>query len=547
MRFLELPVAGTLQCYLAHSCRIGQRRVAKGTQIDAHLIEQLQTADIHTITVAQLDAADVHEDAAAQELALALSGTHVAASTARTGRVNLHADTEGLFLYSRDMLLALNAVDERITCATLDENRWVTKGRMLATIKIIPYAVPREQLEKVLGIVNNACQRLSVHAARPKTVALIQTRLPSLKESVLDKTFEVTRQRLQQRGSLLLLERRCEHTTQALGTTIEEVMQHAPDYLMIAGASAISDRADVIPQSIENAGGSVQRFGIPIDPGNLLLLAEIDGTSIIGAPGCARSPKDNGLDRVLDRLVCELPVHNEWLNSLSIGGLLDEDVTRPALRREVSPVRTSDAQMQIGALVLAAGHAQKGASKKQPLSIKSPLDAWQGTPIVKHVFRQLDQTAFERVVVVTGQNDSEIAALSSQDTSQNTSQHARKLINNPDWEKGLGYSIAAGVKQLLDCDAVMVFLGNTPPASRSTVEQLQQYYLAHPTTRMLVPTYEGKTGNPVLISNVFFDSLLALRGDSGARFIQRCYPDSVQYLAVDDPLVIGTTGHTHHL
>ena len=370
MRFLELPIADTLQCYLAHSCRVGQRRVAKGTQIDTSLVEQLQSADIHTITVAQLDATDVHEDAAAQELALALSGVNVVLSQARTGRVNLHADSEGVFLFSRDMLLALNAVDERITCATLDENRWVTKGRMLATIKIIPYAVPREQLEKVLDIVKNASQRLSVHAASPKTMALIQTRLPSLKESVLDKTFEVTRQRLQQRGSLLLLERRCEHTTQALEATINEVMQQTPDCLMIAGASAISDRADIIPQSIENAGGIVQRYGIPIDPGNLLLLARIGGTAVIGAPGCARSPKDNGLDRVLDRLVCELPVHNEWLNSLCIGGLLDEDVTRPALRREVSPVRKGDAQMRIGALVLAAGHAQTEASKKHSPTIQ---------------------------------------------------------------------------------------------------------------------------------------------------------------------------------
>ncbi len=542
MRFLELPVAETLQCYLAHSCRVGQRRVAKGTQIDAGLIEQLHVADIHTVTVAQLDASDVHEDAAAQELALALSGQHVTASTARTGRVNLHADAEGLFLFSRDTLLALNAVDERITCATLDENRWVTKGRMLATIKIIPYAVPREQLNKVLGIVAQASQPLSIHVAHSKTVALIQTRLPSLKETVLDKTFEVTRQRLQQRGSLLLLERRCKHNTQSLSTTIEDVMKQSPDCLIIAGASAISDRADVIPQSIELAGGSVQRFGIPIDPGNLLLLAEIKDTTVLGAPGCARSPKDNGLDRVLDRLVCELPVHNDWLNTLSIGGLLDEDVTRPALRREASPVRTGAAQLRIGALVLAAGHARQVAGRTHSTSIRSPLDDWQGKPIVEQVLSQLEHTdfeqAFERILVVTGQNDPDIADLSIKDTTI--------LINNPDWEKGLGYSIAAGVRQLLDCDAIMVFLGNTPPVSTSTLEQLRQHYLAHPETRMLVPNHRGKSGNPVLINNVFFDSLLALRGDSGARFIQRCYPDSVKYLEVDDPMVLGTMGNVHH-
>lgn len=512
--------------------------MAKGTQITAEMIAQLQAADVRTITVAQLDTNDVHEDKAAHELALALGGKHVTLSTARTGRVNLHADAEGLFSFDRDSLLALNAVDERITCATLDENRWVTKGRMLATIKIIPYAVPRVQLDKVLDIVADTGQQLSIHPAHPKTVALIQTRLSSLKESVLDKTFEVTRQRLRQRGSLLLMERRCEHTVKSLCATIEDVMKHTPDCLMIAGASAISDRADVIPQSIEQAGGNVQRFGVPIDPGNLLLLAEIEGTTVLGAPGCARSPKDNGLDRVLDRLVCELPVHNEWLNTLSIGGLLDEDVTRPALRREVSPMRSGAVKRQIGALVLAAGNARSTERNIPSPASKSPLDMWRGTPIVEQVLDQVQTMAFEKTVVVTGQNHTDIADLLVQD--------ATLLVNNPDWEKGLGYSIATGMKQMLDCDAVIVFLGNTPPVLAGTVEQLQQHYLTHPETRMLVPKHEGTSGNPVLISNVFFDALLALRGESGARFIQRCYPDSVQYLTVDDPMIVATLHKNQH-
>jgi len=140
--------------------------------------------------------------------------------------------------------------------------------------------------------------------------------------------------------------------------------------------------------------------------------------------------------------------------------------------------------------------------------------------------------AFEKTVVVTGQNHTDIADLLVQD--------ATLLVNNPDWEKGLGYSITAGMKQMLDCDAVIVFLGNTPPVLAGTVEQLQQHYLTHPETRMLVAKHEGASGNPVLISNVFFDALLALRGESGARFIQRCYPDSVQYLTVDDPMIVAT-------
>jgi len=78
----------------------------------------------------------------------------------------------------------------------------------------------------------------------------------------------------------LLQEVRCEHTTQTLADCIEEVVSLEPELILIVGASAISDRKDVLPAAVEQTGGSVQRVGIPVDPGNLLMLAQYNDIKI---------------------------------------------------------------------------------------------------------------------------------------------------------------------------------------------------------------------------------------------------------------------------
>ena len=103
---------------------------------------------------------------------------------------------------------------------------------------------------------------------------------------------------------------------------------------IIFGASAIADRRDVIPSALETIGGRVEHFGMPVDPGNLLLIGTARGHPIIGAPGCARSPKENGFDWVLIRLLAGLPVTREDISSLGVGGLLMEIIARPQPRDE---------------------------------------------------------------------------------------------------------------------------------------------------------------------------------------------------------------------
>src|SRR3979490_3496398 len=94
---------------------------------------------------------------------------------------------------------------------------------------------------------------------------------------------------------------------------------------------------------------------MPVDPGNLLLVAAARGRPVLGAPGCARSPKENGFDWILMRLLAGLPVTRRDITGMGVGGLLMEIVTRPQPRAEPAAAE----RRRIAALVLAAGRSTR--------------------------------------------------------------------------------------------------------------------------------------------------------------------------------------------
>jgi molybdenum cofactor cytidylyltransferase len=218
---------------------------------------------------------------------------------------------------------AVNAVDEAVTVATLPPFKPVVEGEMVATVKIIPYAVPGAVLARACAADTGGA--LAVAPYRRRRIAVVSTRLPSLKETTIDRTLRVLGERLAPAGAEIILEDRVPHTADAVAAALSEAIDGAgADLVVVFGASAIADRRDVIPAGLEAAGGRVEQFGMPVDPGNLLLLGALGAVPVIGAPGCARSPKENGFDFVLHRLLAGLPVTRADIVRLGVGGLLTE-------------------------------------------------------------------------------------------------------------------------------------------------------------------------------------------------------------------------------
>ena len=329
MKFGLCDVASSEGGIVAHAVRAEGLTLRKGDRVTAQIVAQLQALDIADITVAQLEPGDVGEDEAAARLAAALRGAHVRADHAFTGRANLFAECAGVFMPDVAVIDAINALDEAVTVATLPALRAVVEGEMLATVKIIPFAIGEGLLARAMQAAGASALRIAPYA--PMRIAAISTLASGLKPGVIDKTVKALAARVAPAGATVVADVRVEHAQAPLAEVLRAQALRA-DMIVVFGASAITDRRDVIPAAIEAAGGSIEHFGMPVDPGNLLLLGRLDGKPVLGAPGCARSPRENGFDWILQRLLAGLPVTSRDIRALGVGGLLMEIVSRPQPR-----------------------------------------------------------------------------------------------------------------------------------------------------------------------------------------------------------------------
>ena len=327
MKFGAVPVEMAAGHIVAHAIRHETLTLKKGDLVRLEHIALLKAAGFDEIVVAQLGSDDVNEDVAASDLARHLAGQHVRLEKPFTGRVNFFAEVAGVLNIDSAGVDRVNAVDDAITFATLPAFRAVQAGEMIATVKIIPFAVARS----LLDLAKQVPPLITVASFRPMRVGVVSTLLPGLKASVIAKTLTVMQRRLDPAGAVVTEERRVPHQAVAVAAALAELAAVC-DMVIVFGASAITDRRDVIPAGLELCGGRVEHFGMPVDPGNLLLLGGLGPVPVIGAPGCARSPKENGFDWVLQRLLAGLQVTAQDIRRMGTGGLLMEIVSRPQPR-----------------------------------------------------------------------------------------------------------------------------------------------------------------------------------------------------------------------
>ena len=330
MKFGEIPVAEAQGAILAHSVSHAGGVFKKGRVLSDRDIAELADGAVASVFVAQLEPDDVGEDEAAAMIAAALAGDNTYARDAATGRANIMTAVHGVACIDARRINRLNLIDESLTVATVSAFQVAGGGQMLATVKVIPYAVKQRVLDIALDILAGE-PALSVKPLENRKVALIMTNVPGSRASLHKKSEAAMRGRLEALGSTLDEVRITEHRIETVAAAIA-VAATSHDLVLVFGASAIADRKDVIPAGLVAAGGEVVHLGMPVDPGNLMMLGRLGGTGVIGVPSCARSPKVNGFDWVLARILAGLDVTSGDIMGMGVGGLLKEIASRPAPR-----------------------------------------------------------------------------------------------------------------------------------------------------------------------------------------------------------------------
>jgi molybdenum cofactor cytidylyltransferase len=518
MKFGPVPVGEAGGGIAVHSIRKDALVLKKGTLIGPTEVAALRAAGIAEIVVARLEPGDVSEDVAAAEIAAAVAGEGTRVDRAFTGRANLFAETAGVLVVDKAGIDRLNLIDESVTFATLPAYKPVVAGEMIATVKIIPFAVSAAVRDAALAITRTAEPLIRVAPYRIRKIGIVSTLLPGLAAKVIEKTLRVTAERLAPAGAVIVAERRVPHEQAALAQALGEVLREGAELVIVFGASAIADRRDVIPAAVEAIGGRIEHFGMPVDPGNLLLLGDANGRPVLGAPGCARSPKENGFDWVLMRLLAGLEVPREAITGFGVGGLLMEIITRPQPRKE--PVAAG--VRNIAAVVLAAGRSTRmGGSNKLIAEIG-------GKQLVRIAAEQALASRAKPVIVVTGHEHERVEkALTGLPV---------RIVHNPDFADGLGTSLKAGIVAVpADADGVVVCLGDMPQVDAALIDRLIAAFNPEQGALAVMPTFNGRRGNPVLWSRRFFPDLMAIEGDVGARHLITQYGEAVVEVPVAGP------------
>ncbi len=554
MKFGQVGVDVAAGTILGHTLRLpGGGALKKGRVLSPDDVSALRRGGVESVFAARLEAGDIGEDEAAATLASVLAGAGVRVAEAATGRCNLYASEAGVARIDAACIDAVNRVDEALTVATVTPNATLAAGAMIATVKIIPLAVSGAEVARCTAIIDEQDSAaypaaVSLMPFRRLRAGLILSQLAGVHATQLDRAATNLRARLAAIGGEVSDERRCSHDPEALAAAVRA--QHAAGCapILILGASAIVDRHDVVPLAVTLAGGRVERLGMPVDPGNLLLLGQLDQTPIVGVPGCARSLAPNGLDWVLARLSAGLPVDTGTLAAMGVGGLLAENPQRPALRQGSSRPEAARPP-RVHAVVLAAGcSARMGADNK----LLAEID---GRPMVARVVAALAAAPVARVVVVTGHQRAEVeAALADLAEGGGTAGQMISFAHNRDYAAGMSTSLRVGVQaarsrperddraddadDAAEADAVLVCLGDMPWIEPAHIAALIEAFAPTHGRAICVPVYDGKRGNPVLFASHFCDQMDQLRGDVGARAIIDAHADVVCEVAMSDSAVL---------
>ena len=330
MEFGPVAVDQAEGAILAHSVMLNGQRLRKGLVLGPADIANLRAAGIAQVIAARPGPQDVPEDAAAARLAAALVPDPSAAGLVRTdpftGRVNLNAVGPGIVLLDSAAVHALNRIDPAITLATLAPFARVSAGTLVGTVKIITYAVPQAALARAEAVAQRA---IRVQPVVRRSAGLLMTDVPGQEDKLIAKGRRAVEARLRALGMDLAGVVTVPHDTGAMARALAVL---PGEMLLILTGSATSDLHDTAPQAVRAAGGTVARFGMPVDPGNLLFHGSLGGRPVIGLPGCARSPALNGADWVLERLACGLVLTDDDIAAMGVGGLLKEIPIRPQPR-----------------------------------------------------------------------------------------------------------------------------------------------------------------------------------------------------------------------
>jgi len=294
--------------------------LAKGHVISDEDIRVLASEGMETIWVTELEDGEIGEDDAVCAVASEMGCGSFEIRLAAGGRANLLATENCCVLVDDELLKQINCTASVVIATSLNFS-YAIAGQRIATVKSAPFAVSKDQLDAVTGILKERGPILQARPVRTPSVGVLYTD-PISGERARQLFENIMRQRLDRFGVNANFVLACTEDENSVARCLQHLLRSKPCVILVASTTAPAGPEDVIGQAMLKVGCQVERFLAPVEPGNLLLLSYKDEAPIISAPGCFRSAKPNVVDLVLPPLLARYHVTGWEVACLGHGGLL---------------------------------------------------------------------------------------------------------------------------------------------------------------------------------------------------------------------------------
>ena len=292
----------------------GQRIVAKGHRLTAYDAERCAQEGISAVDVVVTESYEIDENSAATHIAHIFVGSGIRIAVAHHGRADMHAVADGVLRIDIPALHAANSLPTQ-TIATLHDGVVVRAGERVASVKILPFAVPRTDLPtqqhplvRVLPFLRQRIGVLVVGASATHE-RIAKSHLPPLGV------------RLERLGATIHERYDCSLEHDHIVSAIQHIAKTSAIIITLSETSVMGID-ESIPRGLVAAGGTVIRHGAPVEPGNMMLLGTIGDVPFLAAPGCIRNPARNVVDLLLPRLVADDVPTSQEIAAWAHGGLL---------------------------------------------------------------------------------------------------------------------------------------------------------------------------------------------------------------------------------
>ena len=266
----------------------------------------------------ELDQGELHEDEAGLALAALAAGENLVLEGPSEGRVDLVASKNGLLKIDVEALFRLNQLPD-VIMATLHNNSPVKKGARVAGTRVIPLAVKKETLDAAEKICSANGPLARIIEYQPYKMGALITGREVYEGRIGDAFAPVLKEKARVFELAEPLIAYAPDDAGDIAAKIAEMLDQGCDLVVVTGGMSV-DPDDVTPAGIRLSGAKVEKYGAPVLPGAMLLMAYHGGVPVVGVPACGMFFRTTVFDLILPRLLAGEKICSADIASLGHGG-----------------------------------------------------------------------------------------------------------------------------------------------------------------------------------------------------------------------------------